>query len=131
MMQEVSRMIEGTDNSPLRIPYVYAELTCGHSADVPLQPPRVRCRQCGHDGPWQTVCESCGSKSGGEYTFHPDPRDPEHRLLSVGDHVHCRRCADFPKTLAELRALDRSVLMHSRYRDWCGDRKSTRLNSSH
>lgn len=89
---------------------------------VDLLPARVRCRACGHDGPWQIQqgCEACGSKSGGEYTFQPNPHNPEHRRLAVGDNVHCNRCADFPASLAELRRLDRSTLAHSRYRSWCG-----------
>lgn len=118
----------------LRISHAYAKLDCGHAAEVQLRPAEIACRVCGHTGPfveataaerpswakvWR-VCSACRSASGGAYTLIPDPHNPEHRLTKVGDVVDCAYCRQYATALEQLRQLDRGLLAHARYRDWCG-----------
>lgn len=123
-MSKITSLVKGF-SSPLRAPYVYGKLDCGHTCDIELKDSTFKCK-CGAEYSVSSnfyrpdSCPSCGTKGTGNYVFQPDPHDEDHHNSKVGDERHCQRCDSYQANLQQLKNLDWSTVAHSRYREWGG-----------
>lgn len=103
-----------------RFPYALSVLACGHLGHCTLRPRILVCTRCGteHARPDEDyrAIYCCGHSA-----FHcqplPNPHAEADRVTKPGDVVECRECDRDAEQTAYLRALDRSTLHHTRYRN--------------
>lgn len=102
-----------------RFPYALAVLDCGHVASVTLRDTRGACCGCGaamtHAQNASFARCACGTYMTGNIDS-PNPHVAADRLTQVGDVVECASCHTEAKQIEWLRALDRSTVLHSRFR---------------
>jgi len=99
------------------LPYVLANLDCGHIGSVTLKPSEGQCLKCNTIQPLSdmgTTC-NCGSTSF-TVTFYPNHHNEAHYLTAVGDTVECETCASIARDIQWLKDLDVSTIHHSRLR---------------
>lgn len=114
MTSTVTHFNFGFSNSALRMPYAIAVLSCGHSAACEIKPTRYACGGCGKDRSTTTQCE-CGY-FGCKIIEVADPHKAHFRITQVGDILPCGQCEAEAKQTEWLKALDPSLVHHTRVR---------------
>jgi len=118
---KVVRIEKGFSNSAMAVPYAYAVLTCGHSADVKMRGQDLECFKCKtqyvHDG-HSAKCPACGCTSALHIKGYPHPHKEADRLTKVGDEVECEECDIYTEQLKKLRALKPEDIQHARFRTY-------------
>ena len=117
MNSTVKAIITGYSNSALRCPFAYAQLDCGHSAEVKCVPYEGECMNCGQRAiaPSGKPCANCGGMSY-RIIFTPDYHNEAHRLTKVGDQIACGECDKHAERIAWLKTLNPKTVHHARFR---------------